>query len=792
MPVPDETGASAAFRESRISIAIDVSGSTYGATLEAEKLAARSVCSLIPPSLHDNITILPWSDDAYPPEPLSRLATIRSSGGTNPNVLVLDSDCRFALQSSEFWFLMTDGLIDDGLVRQFARNLTDYSIHGKGCVISVFGQRLRKPSDCNITVGLSVFAVSPNVAFLYTDVDSNTTYVLSTKGCFSTLLPPGEHNPRLDYDTTWDDLPRVSYENFARNIRVNIPALLDQEDIDEDLMQKIMLNEDNMKTIAITAALKGNAPKLDRWLDNVKTKIEDIETRQSSDTLESQLMKDTTTRLSQSESSQPPRQVIPTRRLSASINSMRKSSVRMDDEREHQRRVSSYSYSHLYEEDSEDSGTDENGVHEIARERLTKAEKGDYDKLNLAVPGFRRPTQRSEFFSSTCPMCSTSGRVLTLVLRDPSPSATTKDLPLPGSLSKLVYPLTMGNYAETDIITNTIACDVCAAGISKNGTNASGDRVAAVLPLVSYDKNQDAWLQTVALATGKRFSRSDLALVFLGILYTKIERLVPDPSKLADLQDALRWECNIIQTEVVLHADSISGIKRFGAGVIQEVLLRNYRDSLDAGKVPLLLSYPLDGFVAANAAISHTRYKQVLTQAKRKQIVFLRLLFHLLESYHRYREEQGDLQLHAAKTLVLLIDDPSGPRSLFRWDSMRQLSVHFKNLHQFRGHLRATVTLNKYRLSLQVSDLLDTPLLDAKTLAGFRRLGPLFSWIESEAGNGIAVFVHYMMRLDVGSSPEAQFQKLRERPEVSQAIADPGALSARNVEELIGPLPPLE
>ena len=70
-----------------------------------------------------------------------------------------------SLNSTRFWFLMTDGIIESQDVRRFARKLLEYGLHGIACVISIFGYLEEKPSDCNITVGLSVFAVSPHTAF---------------------------------------------------------------------------------------------------------------------------------------------------------------------------------------------------------------------------------------------------------------------------------------------------------------------------------------------------------------------------------------------------------------------------------------------------------------------------------------------------------------------------------------------------------------------------------------------------------------------------------------------------
>lgn len=104
------------FRDSTICIAVDVSGSTYGDTLAAEQKAVRSICSLIPPKLLGNITILPWNDGAHQPLPVHRLGDLDSGGGTDPNAILADPDCRFQLQKSSFWFLLTDGLIEKPLV----------------------------------------------------------------------------------------------------------------------------------------------------------------------------------------------------------------------------------------------------------------------------------------------------------------------------------------------------------------------------------------------------------------------------------------------------------------------------------------------------------------------------------------------------------------------------------------------------------------------------------------------------------------------------------------------------
>ncbi|KAL2670180.1 hypothetical protein Neosp_015061 [[Neocosmospora] mangrovei] len=850
---PAQDQATASFRESKICIAVDVSGSTYGPTLAAEIEAIKQ-------TIHDNITIIPWSDTSERPRPPSQIETLESEGGTDPNVLLEDPECRLLLQEAGFWFLMTDGEIDESLIHRFARNLTDYGMHGKACIISVFGEKLRTPSHCNISVGLSVFAVSPHVAFLYTDVETRKTSLLSTKGCFSNLLPAGKRNPTLDYDTSWADLPKVSYENLTRisvpeaqqvgtdevvlqgNTRVSIQNLMAQKTVDEDLMRQIMLNEDNIKTIALTAKLKGESDKLGKWLDKVDAKLERLGNAEYADTTRSQLLKDaearfaisdkgrtaslahTATNYSSQQSPESHGTHLPmvVKALRTSSKTMRTMSEPTGFTQPRSTTISSTGFQHLRPKRPAtphdlDPGQEQRyplkaqlpssnygsrifrsiGKQLFPRKNDHPTDHGfvrdtsgiDQDgNLNLAIAGFLKPTHETDQFIRQCPRCKKPRSVLALLLRTPAQLAVTENFPPVNSMSKLVYPLTMGNYPETDIIADTLVCDSCALSLVKAGTT-SQEAITAALPLVSYSRNQDAWLQTLSLATGRRFDRSDLPQAFLGILFTKVERLLSEPPEISSFEEALRWEANMIQSEVVLQAEKFQNIDQLGSGIIHEVLLRNFRDSLLPDKFPLLLSYPLDGFIVANAALSNSKYKGILTREKRKTVVLLRFLYHILESCHVYDPEL----LHAAQTLVQPMDDSHSQQSLFRWRTVRSFTFQVDTLQELRRYLSNTASMSRYRLSLTTGDLLDTPLLSAASLAGFRRLGPLFSWIEREAGHSIAVFVHYLMRLDLGPcQPAVHFQKLRERQEVKEALADPGALSARDVERLIKHLPVLE
>ncbi|KAI1311475.1 hypothetical protein F5Y03DRAFT_382199 [Xylaria venustula] len=745
---PGEGQVTASFRESKISFAVDVSGSTYGPVLRAERRAIESVCSLIPRESHPSISIIPWNDNAHKPLSVATLSELRSSGGTDPNAFLDHPRCRIQLQESEFWFLMTDGIIENRLVHHFARNLTSYGMHGKACIISVFGEKLSRPADCRISVGLSVFAVSPHVAFLYTDVENDRTYVLSTKGCFTGLLQGKGETVILEDDTPWNDLPQISYEDLTRisdGVHINMPELLADANINENLIRQIMLNDDNMRTIANTAKVTGQADKLHSWLDQVENPFGHA--RADSSSTESDINQGNRIFLSK-----------------------RETMKEMSSSKDYNKARSSF----------------------FGSIQLDKKDLKSNDQLYLSNSGFLRPSSSMPNFSSTCPECGKSD-VLALILSYPPTSPVTENFPELGSLTKLIYPLTMGNYAETDVISDTIACDSCSAKMARRSETRSERSIAGVLPLVSYAKNQNAWIQTVGLATSRRFSRSDVSLVFLSIAATKKERLILNSSKRSTLYAALEWVIDMIQTELTVQDEKLDGVSSLGSGRLDEVILRNFRDSLDADKFPLLMSYPLDGFIVANAAISSSKFSRIFSKERQKTVVFLRFLFHLVENFVLYGEKNGAAQLQAEKTLLLLLDDPIGPRSLFR-NSRRRMTFYLKAFGESQRSSSELSTLGQHKLSLTISDLIISPLLNAEMLQTFKRLGPLFSWIESQCGHAIAVFVHYLMRFDAGrdNSAEALFIKLRRIPEVKEALADPGALSARSVDRLIKGLPALE
>ena len=583
-----------------------------------------------------------------------------------------------------------------------------------------------KPSQCNITVGLSVFAVSPHTAFLYTDVKSGTTYVLQTKGCFSALLPGGRSNPTLDRSTSWDDLPQMSFENLSRiavsppqtvsrdevilndSSKLNIASFLQYLPEDESLIAQVLDNEDNLKTIALTAKVNGQSDRFQMWLDRVDHRLDSSNTAKSPPEGENpQSIADVDTQI----------HWIADDTLS----------VEYEDENFRRRRSSSGHARRLSTTGFDKAG---DNIGSIPMPPLPNVQypvrnpPPKPSKISISHPGFQKPDSQRDCFIGKCNLCASNTNVMALLLRVQPERANTPHFPAPGTRSKLIYPLAMGNYPETDIVSSSVVCDPCSYYLIKKGKSPQGDILISALPMVSFKKNKKSWLETVQVATQKRFHHSDIPIVFLSILYTKMERLLEDDvsPQVEGLRVALEWVCSMLLSEVLISSAHDPQLHRFGIGLLDEVLLRNFRYALDDIQKTTLLEYPLDGFIVANVALSNSNHDIKISGSKRKRIVFLRYLYHLTEKYHEYVAENDELVVDAAKALVLRLSDPIGP---LRWEKLRGLPAYLKNAAELRQFLQMTKKAQLFKLSIPIKDLTETPFLSVDTMVSFQRLGVL-------------------------------------------------------------------
>jgi hypothetical protein len=215
------------FSESGASIAVDISGSTEGKVLSEEISAVHTICDQFSDEAKLRTHILPWNHKSHPVISPSEIYTLSSSGGTNPTVLNTDPGFRHALLRSPFWFLLTDGLIEQDLIRKFALGIENEGLHGTACVVILFGQMPARPVECNISVGLSVFAAAPDCLFLFHDVSTGRLRIFQCKGCFNFFIPRGCDNPIINEDTLWKHLPQMTYRDLAR-FHVPAPRKLEQ------------------------------------------------------------------------------------------------------------------------------------------------------------------------------------------------------------------------------------------------------------------------------------------------------------------------------------------------------------------------------------------------------------------------------------------------------------------------------------------------------------------------------------------------------------------------------------
>lgn len=206
--------------------AVDVSGSTRGRCLDQEKATVASMTMrLEPTTLAYQSHVLPWDNRSYGSMSPTQFRGLQAGGGTDPSVVLENALSRHHLQQAKVWFLMTDGYIEERLVNKFANAIPNHGLHGTASVIILFGYRVHSPFECNVSVGLSVFAVAPHCVFLFHDVMTGQLYVFQAKGSFASLLPEQSKFTSFVPTTQWEDLTQITYDDLS-SVKVPKPTTL--------------------------------------------------------------------------------------------------------------------------------------------------------------------------------------------------------------------------------------------------------------------------------------------------------------------------------------------------------------------------------------------------------------------------------------------------------------------------------------------------------------------------------------------------------------------------------------
>ncbi|KAK7229393.1 hypothetical protein V2G26_001563 [Clonostachys chloroleuca] len=274
--------------------AVDVSGSTRGRVLREEQAAIDELGSALTKGgqfSKDEAWILPWDDRAHSRRPLNGAMSLVSGAGTRPSAIINDAIHKYTLQNSGLWCLMTDGYIDKLEVQSFANAIPRAGIHGTACIIITFGWYQRSPFECNVSVGMSVFAVAPHCLFLYHGIQDSKVYVFQAKGCFEKLLPEDKRFVAFNASTQWRDLHSVSYDEVAqvrvpRPIKLSVDSVLlpsgktfDMRSIyDNSVSQQdqmdLLADYSSLDVVLLAAKTRGKSAAVRNWAEKARKENE--------------------------------------------------------------------------------------------------------------------------------------------------------------------------------------------------------------------------------------------------------------------------------------------------------------------------------------------------------------------------------------------------------------------------------------------------------------------------------------------------------------------------------------
>ena len=549
------------FTDCDIAFAIDISQSTRGGVLAEECALIENFADGLTAKARDRLRVMPWDEIPHSIISIQDLPGIDPGGRTDPNVLLRNREQIDLLQNCHLWFLLTDGEIVPQTVRKFALGIASRGLHGTACIIVVFGPRPTKPILCNVSVGISVFGVSPNCMFLFHDSDTHTAYILQCKGCFNVLMPSGIRDLNIDTDTDWKALPQLNYIDVF-NINVPPPGKLAASDfqlqsghkinfddlysgnLGSQLENELLSNKDDLKSVILTAAFRGQSEEMHKWI-----------TSQQGNTAEAV------------GAPRPDVNGDAARLVRQAIKSMRDKpeKYRPDPDLCEAHRTNWSAFAAAVEP-RERAGAQ---VIDHALDRLAFIDEegpSSPGALSASVPGGaflpgwsdagnRRPRQpnrsrqdprpgprllyskgyrlKKELSNAVggdeCCLCGQIVPVMALLLKQPPRGDATPNFPKPFSFSDTLFPLAMGNFRETDIISSFTCCDACSYFAVDYGTSPFNESLSGALLFgheIDFDDdiNRQTLLNTVQKALDGRLSRESTLLAFLAIVYDAYDR----------------------------------------------------------------------------------------------------------------------------------------------------------------------------------------------------------------------------------------------------------------------------
>lgn len=273
-------------------------------------------------------------------------------------------------------------------------------------------------------------------------------------------------------------------------------------------------------------------------------------------------------------------------------------------------------------------------VHDLTR---LKAKLGD-DAGVLFIRGYKYVEEYSNVgFKDTCPICGQDGALLTALLKLPPKDLSTPGFPKHGDRKGLAYPLAMGSYPETDVLSSYICCDSCAETLVRGKMHLDDGETTAAIPLMPNafsGKYEKTTLNLIDVAFQKRFHRSAILLVFLSTIYSTLANFEGYKSEMRSraLKKMASWMSRDAELPLDLSMSITGGTPRTGTfGVphpLTQVVQQNLRTLGKPG--PPLLKYPVGGFVVLTLLAENLNFHS----AALREAVWLRFLFHLVQKHY--------------------------------------------------------------------------------------------------------------------------------------------------------------
>ncbi|KAJ7102915.1 hypothetical protein C8R44DRAFT_716226, partial [Mycena epipterygia] len=285
---------------SKISFAVDASGSTAGLVMERQK-------DFVLGMAHDYqfpTSVIMWGSSVDAPRSVGETSWRHRNWGTNPEVIFHDATVTGEIKSCDMWYLLTDGEV--GSPVGFARKTLEVGMANTPVVFVITNRSGAKPSTIDISVGISVFASASDAAIVFKNTANGEIYILAAKGAFDVLTSGFEINlddwlslplfpDEAAFKTALKDVNIVGVAHRANNVAVDLGRAWQEKrgclvDIDVLLVQMNpqsiaqdelldLLEEETFDALALLCKTRGLLPTLRDWLLARKERVSVIEIR---------------------------------------------------------------------------------------------------------------------------------------------------------------------------------------------------------------------------------------------------------------------------------------------------------------------------------------------------------------------------------------------------------------------------------------------------------------------------------------------------------------------------------